>query len=141
MSEKALRKYVASLIEGHCCQVESHATANGIPDTNFCVNGVEGWVELKFVRNNDKIKVRPSQWVWAKRRIAAGGTVYFLVRHVRGQATLHYLMKVSDLAALDVLRSDTTPASWAIRAKRTWAKSIDSDALNCILRGEEDDWN
>lgn len=134
MSEKTLRKYVAGIIQGDVSQIESHATANGIPDTNYCVDGVEGWIELKFTKNNERIKVRPSQWVWFRRRIRAGAKrVFFMFKWEYKGLTNYYLIRVRDLAMLDVLHSDTTPAMWAIQAAGSWAKSIPADELNDIL--------
>lgn len=60
----------------------------GMPDTNYCINGVEGWVELKspieparkhtplFGSNHD---LSQSQKNWFKRQILAGGRAYILI--------------------------------------------------------------
>lgn len=137
MSEATLRKYVARLIHGHCSQVESHATAIGIPDTNYCINGVEGWIELKYTTGNRAIKVRPAQWNWFRSRLKAGAkNLYFMFRWEYKGLTNHYLIRVRDLAMLERLRSDTTPGAWGIEATGSWAKIIDSIELNEILRGD-----
>jgi hypothetical protein len=137
MSEKTLRKYVAGLIHGHCSQVESHATANGIPDTNYCIDGVEGWIELKFVRGNDKIKVRPSQASWFKKRLKAGAkNLFFMFRWEYQNLRNHYIIRVRDLAMLERLLSDPTPGAWGIEADGSWAKIIDVFEFNDILRGD-----
>lgn len=133
-NETALRKYLAPLINGHVSQIESHATAVGIPDTNYCIKGVEGWIELKFTRDGNKVKVRPAQWTWFRRRLKAGHAwLFFMLRWEFGSVTNHYLIRVRDLAMLDRLRSDLTPQAWAIEATGDWAKSIDPVELNEIL--------
>lgn len=133
-NETTLRKYLSPLINGHVCQIESHATAVGIPDTNYCIKGVEGWIELKFARDNNKVKVRPLQWNWFRKRLKAGHTRLFLMlRWEYSNLTNHYLIRVRDLAMLERLRADLTPQAWAIEATGDWAKSIDPAELNEIL--------
>lgn len=52
-------------------------TSAGIPDCNYCYAGVEGWLELKA---GPDIEVRPTQLVWFRDRIKAGGWPLFLVQ-------------------------------------------------------------
>lgn len=56
--------------------VESHATSPGIPDVNYCVKGVEGWIELKQF---PKIDIKTSQVRWFRERVKAGGFPLFVV--------------------------------------------------------------
>jgi len=75
------------LPSGHYSRVESE-TSPGIPDVNFCVRGVEGWVELKstaktsghpFRRRGDKGKgLRAAQIRWITGRVKEGGRVWIL---------------------------------------------------------------
>lgn len=58
--------------------MESHDTAIGVPDLNYCYKGVEGWIELKCGPNID---VRAAQVVWFEDRIKAGGSPAFLLQY------------------------------------------------------------
>jgi hypothetical protein len=60
----------------HLSWIESHATALGAPDANYCAYGVEGWLELKVGPN---FEVLPSQVAWFRDRLAAGGHPLFFV--------------------------------------------------------------
>ena len=56
--------------------MESHATSLGVPDLNYCVDGVEGWLELKA---GPDIDIRASQVIWMKEHIASGGWPLFFI--------------------------------------------------------------
>lgn len=75
--ESALRKTVKKALAGtgHLSWVESHATSAGIPDLNYCIEGCEGWVELK----SGDFDVKATQVMWMEDRIVAGGHPIFLV--------------------------------------------------------------
>jgi hypothetical protein len=62
--------------------VETGATAGGVPDSNFCLDGTEGWVEHKATRVGT-VKFRPLQPAWILRRSRAGGLVRIAVRDLR----------------------------------------------------------
>lgn len=73
--------------EGHATRVENPACP-GTPDVNWCVRGVEGWIELKSIR---KPPARPTtivrcrhytqeQKIWLTERKKAGGRVHLLVK-------------------------------------------------------------
>jgi hypothetical protein len=133
-NETAARKYVSGLILGHVSQIESHATAVGIPDTNYCIKGVEGWIEMKYVFGDKKVKVRPMQWTWFRKRLKENHTrLFFMLRWEYGSLTNHYLIRVRDLAMLERLKRDLSPQVWAIEAAGSWAKSIPANELNDIL--------
>lgn len=66
-------------VPGHWQRVESAATSQGIPDCNYCIDGVEGWVECKQT-HAWAVKVQPLQSGWIHRRTRAGGRVWIAVR-------------------------------------------------------------
>ena len=66
-----MRREVGHL--GHFSRVESHATSAGIPDVDFCVDGIEGHIELKYGNDKNRPHIRLSQLKWFKNRIKAGG--------------------------------------------------------------------
>lgn len=69
----------------HIQRIESSVT-QGIPDVNYCINGVEGWLELKswekaIGRGDFYVpKLRPQQCAWLHRRSSAGGRALLLCR-------------------------------------------------------------
>ena len=83
MTEKSqvwsvFRRYVGPF--GHLQRIES--IGQGIPDVNYCLWGVEGWIENKIGQREG---ARPAsltldQVLWAEARTAAGGRVFLLVR-------------------------------------------------------------
>lgn len=59
----------------------------GVPDINYCINGIEGWLELKCppVKANEKSSVfggghgvSPAQLAWALSQSRAGGRCFLL---------------------------------------------------------------
>lgn len=61
--------------------------SGGIPDTNVCWDGVEFWLEAKYVKDlpkraTTKVKVdlRPDQALWLETRQRAGGFCFVWVR-------------------------------------------------------------
>lgn len=65
-------------------RVESGSTSEGIPDVNYCLQGVEGWIELKVAKLTKRppyiitIGLRPAQAFWLARRRRAGGRAWVL---------------------------------------------------------------
>lgn len=79
--ETLLRNKVKKLFKdigasAHVSWIESHATALGAPDLNYCVDGVEGWLELKA---SPDVDIRASQVAWMKERINSGGYPLFFI--------------------------------------------------------------
>jgi hypothetical protein len=67
-----------------CPQVQwmrlENLVGTGMPDVNGCLNGVEVWLELKYVASGFKIHFQPTQPPWIFRRALSGGRVYVLAR-------------------------------------------------------------
>jgi hypothetical protein len=59
--------------------VETWSTGRGVPDLNFCCQGIEGWIELKATRAW-RVIVSPEQVGWIERRIRQNGRVFIAVR-------------------------------------------------------------
>lgn len=70
-----LRKY------GHFERIESHETAIGTPDVNYCINGYNNYIELKHTKSEKKgFILRPSQCGWFRKRVKAGGQPWLLAQ-------------------------------------------------------------
>lgn len=68
-------------------RVENGTCGPGTPDLNYCIDGIEGWIELKKVelpkRDSTVVKVDHfvgEQRAWLMRRATAGGRVWVLLR-------------------------------------------------------------
>lgn len=59
--------------------VETGGTGLGVPDTNFCYNGAEGWIEFKQT-DAWAVPLRTEQTGWLACRARHGGYVYVGVR-------------------------------------------------------------
>lgn len=70
------RQYIADF---HWQSVETGMTGGGVPDSNYCFLGVEGWVEFKQTAHW-AVNMRPAQVGWVERRVRCGGRVFIAVR-------------------------------------------------------------
>jgi hypothetical protein len=61
------------------CSIESGTTGRGIPDSNYCADGMEGWIEFKATPGWT-CPLRPEQVGWLARRARYGGRVWIAVR-------------------------------------------------------------
>lgn len=102
MSERNLwirvRRHIGSA--GHFERIEN-GVSTGTPDVSFCVGGVEGFIELKFVsgyprRGGTRLLgergLRKEQVAWAIQRCRAGGRVFALI----GVGMDIYLVRLSE---------------------------------------------
>ena len=136
MAEKELRKYLAKKLRGHTSQLESHATAAGVPDTNTHWGGAEAWIECKFTTGGKKYKVRPAQIGWFRRRFAAGATRLWLAwrREANGETT-QGIIRV-DASTIETVFGDTSPSTWERLSVRVWGREIDENELNTHIYGD-----
>lgn len=134
MAEKELRKYIAEKLKGHTSQIESHATAVGIFDTNNHHAGCDVWIELKFTRDKKPFKIRPAQRTWAKRRFRAGcHSLWILWRHEDKDGRTHGLIH-ADIPGIEGAFSHTSLADWRSLSVATWGREIDGEQLNTLVR-------
>jgi hypothetical protein len=78
-SDGGLRYLFRTHLPGHWQAVETAMTSQGVPDHNFCVEGVEGWVEHKQTHTY-RVTLQPTQPGWIFRRCQNGGRVFVAVR-------------------------------------------------------------
>jgi hypothetical protein len=74
-----LPKLLRDHVGGHWQHIETGSTAGGVPDDNYCVEGVEGWVESKQT-HGWTVKFRTGQVAWLMRRSTAGGRCFVAIR-------------------------------------------------------------
>lgn len=99
------------------CTVEMGVTSRGVPDSNYCCEGVEGWIECKQAKHWRTV-IRPEQIGWAERRIDHGGKVFCAVRRARDELWLYhgsqmrYLLKQRLDECLTLGHWEGGPAAW-----------------------------
>lgn len=69
----------ANLRDFDWTSIESGTTGGGIPDSNYCCGGHEGWIEFKQTSGH-AVTLRPEQIGWIARRVRHGGRVHIVVR-------------------------------------------------------------
>jgi len=63
----------------HWQAIELGVVGRGVPDTNFCWQGAEGWIEMKATTSH-AVGLEPEQVGWILRRMRAGGRVFVATR-------------------------------------------------------------
>lgn len=129
MSEADLWKEIKDNVghRGHFSRVESGATSAGIPDVDFCIDGVEGHIELKFTYNTIKKNfVRPTQVKWFRDRVKAGGRPWLLALIIVGRTKHYCLCNAKDM--LYVSESNITDF-WLRHATYMWSNKMDWNEL------------
>ena len=114
---------------GHFSRVESHETSAGIPDVDYCINGTEGHVELKFGRDRAP-KIRATQVKWFRNRVRAGGKPWLFTEIRTAKRSIYMLHEgkhVGHLARMKDL------GVWRSTAKVIWDGSMDWRLLISIL--------
>jgi hypothetical protein len=64
----------------HIQPIEVGALGRGIPDANYCGEGVEGWIEFKSATHDRPPRMEPEQIGWIHERRRFGGRVFIAVR-------------------------------------------------------------
>jgi hypothetical protein len=93
VSEKAMRNTFRQRMLEHDSSIHwqriEDACQAGIPDINFCWQGIEFWVEAKQAEESDipkrnttlfKLGLQPEQALWLENRRCAGGRAYVLAK-------------------------------------------------------------
>lgn len=63
----------------HWQSIETGGTGRGIPDSNFCTDGIEGWIEFKKTEAWS-VGLRTEQIGWIRERTIRGGRVFVATR-------------------------------------------------------------
>lgn len=67
----------------HWQSIETGSTGLGIPDSNFCCDGIEGWVEFKQTEGW-AVGLTTEQIGWHMTRARRGGSTFVAVRRKHG---------------------------------------------------------
>lgn len=62
--------------------IETGLIGGGVPDSNFCIAGKEGWIECKRTSGWTIGNMEGNQVAWAERRVRNGGRVFCAVRRL-----------------------------------------------------------
>lgn len=125
------RLFRAHLPAFHWVSIETGACAPGTPDSNFCFDGSEGWVEFKTTPGW-AVPLRPAQVAWLDRRGRAGGKVYVAVR--RRTADVDELWLLNGAAARQ-LRAGGLRGAQALGAWGGGPSAWDWGSVSSILTG------
>lgn len=141
-NEAKLWTYVEKRLKSisiHLTRVESHSTAVGVPDVNYCIEGIEGWIELKAETTKGMV-LRQSQKVWMRDRLRAGATKIYLLwaadveyTDKRGLTRVYGLIHCNP-SNIRTLFNSTKPVVWFAESFMTWENSIDFEQLKRELK-------
>lgn len=120
-----LRKIFHQKIDGHWQAIETGGVGLGVPDSNFCIDGVEGWIEFKKT-DHWKPTLRPEQIAWIHRRWRQGGNVWIAVRRIEKELWLVRGDWVRELGATGLK---------AVEAIH-WSEPWDWEAIRNILKSK-----
>jgi len=130
MSETKLRRDICLNMSayGHFSKIESHATATGFPDIDFCITmGEHGQIECKHQTDKKNLEIKPSQYRWFKQRLKAGGNIWLLAEFDIKAG--HFFVLV-DGYHIEYLTADYE--SWIKVSRKVW-----HDEINwCELKSE-----
>ncbi len=130
MSEKNLWQYCRRHLSGRGVFMRiENAFYKGVPDVNFLVGGIEGWLELKFLHNFPKKESTPvkiphftqEQKLWHKERFENHGLTAMLL-----QVDDHYFLFVGDKIALV---NNLSKKGMIKNANKCWRKRINFEEL------------
>lgn len=128
-NESALWHVFSGLVgpRAHLTRIESHATSIGQPDVNYCIDGIEGNVELKYTNSAKKgIILRPSQHQWFRRRVHAGGHPWVLVWVDIPVDDPYYLMVAGHAVVDQRLVQNKSIDSWLLAGVKLDELTIDA---------------
>ncbi len=137
MSEQDLWEYTDQSIGdlGHFSRVESHLMSAGIPDVDFCIEGTEGHIELKYGFNKVP-KIRGSQARWFRNRVRAGGKPWMFTLLEYTNHSPRYLLHEAE-GVVYLAAANWARAIWIGTAVKRWDTYVEwSEFLDTILRRE-----
>lgn len=109
------------------------STVTGMFDINYCIGGVEGWIELKSplepARDTTKLmaskhNVSIDQANWAMTQLAAGGRAYFMISTNKRWILIHgmHADNINKMTVSELLEIALWHAPKPVRDKDLWTK-------------------
>lgn len=130
--ERRMWKYLHPKLKpyGHFERIESHETAIGTPDVNYCIGGYVNHLELKYTEKDKGCHLRPSQCAWFKKRVKAKGQPWLLL-HANIRDTRSYAL----IAGADVppLVHTADVQDWLTRSTMVWQGKINIEELVSLI--------
>lgn len=114
----------------HWQAIESGLTGGGIPDSNFCSQGVEGWVECKWTAGY-QVTLDVDQVGWHMTRARRGGRTFIAVRR-------HCAAGPRRVAADELY---LIPGIYAASAVELGLRGLPPDAILGCWAGGPTQWN
>jgi len=120
--------------EGDVSRVESKNTSPGIPDLDYCLQGNEGKIELKYCTTKRGADIKPSQVRWMRQRVKSGGKPIYLCYN-SDKKTVHFVLDVTNPALHGTVRWHVWEelSKWSIHIK-----DLDNFLVSFILDGQYD---
>lgn len=134
MAESGARSDLIRLLRPLDAIAVENTVGVGTPDVQY----IGGWIEMKWLRawpKRPETPVRldhpllPSQKVWIKRRVRAGGTVWVMLRSRREWLLFDGMVAREHLGA-------ATRAELSQLARRHWTNGLIAEELIGILKDE-----
>jgi hypothetical protein len=122
--EQKMWKYLRPKLKpyGHFERIESHETAIGTPDVDYCIGGYCNHIELKFTESEKRgLRLRPSQAAWFRRRVKAGGQPWLLAQAVVRTKRGYVLVPGTNVPAL---ARTTDIKDWLLAGVMVWEDKI-----------------
>jgi hypothetical protein len=115
---------------GHFERIESHETAIGTPDVEYCIGGYTNRLELKYTEKDKGCHLRAAQCGWFKKRVKAKGQPWLLL-HANIRGTRSYAL----IAGADVppLVHTKDVQDWLTRSTVVWKDKIVIEELIQLL--------
>lgn len=139
MTEKRLWDTVKAGMDhtGHFDRIESHATSQGRPDVNYCIDGREGDIELKiYDKKRGGLILRANQNAWFCNRTRCGGKrAFILARYDDNFGNATYLL--IDGKNSRQLIHDRSFEGWLSQARIVWKDKINWSELKAVLKGTD----
>lgn len=139
-NETTFRRYLAKGLKpfGHIVQVENDMS-DGQPDTNYCLSGSAGDIELKYIREWPKRSstiVKPScytvdQRKWIFKRTMALGSVFLFVKVVND----YFLF--APYVAVELVGKTLNQSEFRSHCHKSWKGRLDFEELKDVLKSWE----